>query len=72
MKTIVGLILLILASRPAILAQMIFPGDGSTEPGFVPPIVGKPPPPPPAHISSAESYIPYPGPPVTPQARSEK
>jgi len=72
MKTIVGLILLILASGPAILAQMIFPGDGSTEPGFVPPFVGKPPPPPPAHISSAESYVPYPGPPVTPQARSEK
>jgi hypothetical protein len=72
MKTIVGLILLILASGPAILAQMIFPGDGSTEPGFVPPIVGKPPPPPPAHISSGESYVPYPGPPVTPQARSEK
>lgn len=53
-------------------AQMLFPGDGSDEPGFVPPKVGPPPPPPPAHIASGETTIPYPGPPVTPQARSEK
>lgn len=54
------------------LAYILFPGDGSDEPGFVPPQMGKPPPPPPAHVASGESYIPYPGPPVTPQARSEK
>ncbi|MCX7819422.1 MAG: DUF4159 domain-containing protein [Kiritimatiellae bacterium] len=53
-------------------AQMLFPGDGSDEPGFVPPVVGDLPPPPPARMSSGESYIPYPPPPVVPQARSEK
>ncbi len=53
--------------------QMIFEGDGSNEPGFVPPPVKpKQPPPPPAQIASGESFIPYPGPPVVPQARSEK
>ncbi len=52
--------------------EMLFPGDGSDEPGFVPPIVGPPPPPPPAHVASGETTIPYPGPPVVPQARSEK
>ena len=52
---------------------MIFEGDGSDEPGFVaPPEKPKAPPPPPANIASGESLIPYPGPPVTPQARSEK
>ncbi len=51
---------------------VLFPGDGSDEPGFVPPIQGPPPPPPPAQVASGESTIPYPGPPVTPQARSEK
>lgn len=51
---------------------MLFDGDGSDEPGFVAPKVGAPPPPPPAHMSSGESYIPYPGPPAAPQARSEK
>ncbi len=53
-------------------AFVLFQGDGSDEPGFVAPTVGKPPPPPPAHMASAETYIPYPGPPVVPQARSEK
>lgn len=51
---------------------VLFEGDGSDEPGFVAPQVGAPPPPPPAHISSGETYIPYPGPPAAPQARSEK
>ena len=51
---------------------MLFPGDGSDEAGFVAPKVGAPPPPPPAHMSSGESYIPYPGPPAAPQSRSEK
>jgi hypothetical protein len=53
-------------------AYMLFDGDGSEEAGFVAPLVGPPPPPPPAHMSSGESYIPYPGPPAAPQARSEK
>ncbi|MBS3091484.1 DUF4159 domain-containing protein [Candidatus Pacearchaeota archaeon] len=47
-------------------------GDGSDEPGFVPPPTTILPPPPSAQISSAETTVPYPGPPVTPQARSEK
>ena len=45
-------------------AYILFPGDGSDEPGFVPPVVGQPPPPPPARMSSGEAYIPYPPPPV--------
>lgn len=53
-------------------AFVLFEGDGSDEPGFVAPKIGAPPPPPPAHISSGETYIPYPGPPAAPQARSEK
>lgn len=54
-------------------AGMIFDGDGSDEPGFIPP-PQKPrhPPPPPAAIAGGETFIPYPGPPVTPQSRSEK
>ncbi len=44
-------------------AYMLFQGDGSNEPGFVPPVVGEPPPPPPARMSSGEAYIPYPPPP---------
>lgn len=59
-------------AAPLGVAQMLFPGDGSDEPGFVPPVVGQPPPPPPARMSSGEAYIPYPPPPVVPQARSEK
>jgi len=51
---------------------MIFDGDGSDEPGFVPPPHKKSPPAPPANMAGGETYIPYPGPPVTPLARSEK
>ncbi|MCX7916053.1 MAG: hypothetical protein N3A53_07100, partial [Verrucomicrobiae bacterium] len=48
---------------------ILFEGDGSDEPGFVPPPTSpKQPPPPPAHIASGESFIPYPPPPVVPQA----
>ena len=61
-----------LAWAAATYGFVLFQGDGSDEPGFVAPQVGAPPPPPPAHMSSGESFIPYPGPPVTPQARSEK
>lgn len=54
-------------------AGIIFAGDGSDEPGFVAPPPRPPqPPPPPANMSGGESYVPYPGPPVTPQSRSEK
>ncbi len=42
------------------------------EPGFIPPPPRNAPPPPPSHIASAETYIPYPGPPAAPMARSEK
>jgi hypothetical protein len=52
---------------------MIFNGDGSDEPGFIPPPQKpKNPPPPPANMAGGETFIPYPGPPVTPQSRSEK
>jgi len=54
-------------------AQKVFSGDGSDEPGFVPPPAQVlMPPPPPARMSSGESFVPYPPPPVVPQARSEK
>ena len=50
----------------------IFPGDGSDEPGFVPPPAQPQLPPPPARtVASAETFIPYPPPPVAPMARSE-
>ena len=55
-----------------VIGGVLFDGDGSNEPGFVKPIEGAPPPPPPAHAASAETVIPYPGPPAVPQARSEK
>lgn len=68
--------LVLLASGLIVAAThgyILFEGDGSDEPGFVPPPMSpKQPPPPPAHIASGESFIPYPGPPVVPQARSEK
>ena len=69
----IGLMAALLLALNVITSQgaMLFDGDGSDEPGFVAPHVG-PAPPPPAQISSGESLIPYPGPPVTPQARSEK
>lgn len=47
-------------------------GDGSDEPGFIAPRMRTLPPPPPANIASAETFIPYPGPPAAPMARSEK
>lgn len=54
-------------------SQTLFNGDGSNEPGFVPPPAQVSlPPPPPARMSSGESFVPYPPPPVVPQARSEK
>ncbi|MEI7437975.1 MAG: DUF4159 domain-containing protein, partial [bacterium] len=54
-------------------AGIIFNGDGSDESGFVPPPQKpKNPPPPPANMSGGETFIPYPGPPITPQSRSEK
>lgn len=50
----------------------IFPGDGSDDPGFVPPPRKiKLPPPPPRTVSSAETTIPFPPPPVAPLARTE-
>ena len=52
-------------------AYVLFKGDGSDEPGFVHPQMGAPPPPPPSHIASAETYIPYPGPPAAPAVDSE-
>lgn len=48
-------------------------GGGEAEAGFVPPPKKdiKPPPPPPKNIASAETWIPFPGPPIVPQSRSE-
>jgi hypothetical protein len=46
--------------------------SAQNEPGYVPPPPMNAPPPPPSHIASAETYIPYPGPPAAPMARSEK
>lgn len=54
-------------------AAILGPGDGSDEPGFVPPPANAvKPPAPPATISSGETLIPYPGPPAFPQSRTEK
>lgn len=59
--------------RPLAHAGIIFDGDGSDEPGFVAPPEAPPKPaPPPANMAGGESFIPYPGPPVMPQSRSEK
>ena len=64
---------LLVGMAAAAYAQQIFPGDGSDEPGFVPPPgSNKKPPPPPKTISSAETFIPFPGPPAQPMARSEE
>src|ERR1041385_1892718 len=41
----VGLAAGILVSLATLRAEMLFPGDGSNEPGFVAPIQGPPPPP---------------------------
>ena len=68
-------LLIFTAAAIALAAQgsILGPGDGSDEPGFVPPPAeAMRPPAPPAHISSAETLIPYPGPPVFPQSRTEK
>ena len=63
----------LLPQAPAWAKGVIFDGDGSDEPGFVPlPVKKHAPPPPPANVASGESYIPYPGPPATPLRRSEK
>ena len=55
-----------------LLAVQLFPGDGSDEPGFVPPPARKEMPPPPANMSGGETLIPYPPPPATPMSRTEK
>lgn len=52
--------------------QHLFKGDGSDEPGFVPPPVRKEMPPPPANMAGGETLIPYPPPPAAPMSRSEK
>ena len=66
-----SLLLLAPPARPA-SEHAIFPGDGSDEPGFVPPPAQAQLPPPPARtVASAETFIPYPPPPVAPMARSE-
>lgn len=64
--------LLMLALPGLVFGGMLFPGDGSNEPGFVPP-PARPalPPPPPANISSGEAAIGGGGG-VVPQSRSEK
>lgn len=52
--------------------QHLFKGDGSDEAGFVPPPVRKEIPPAPANMAGGETLIPYPPPPATPAARTEK
>lgn len=74
MKTILPAIVLAvgLAAGVAANEHSIFPGDGSDQPGFVPPPAQpRLPPPPPRSISSAETTIPAPPPPVVPMARTE-
>jgi len=67
-----GCVLLVLAACARGGDYTIFPGDGSDEPGFVPPPRKiKLPPPPPRTVSSAETTIPFPPPPVAPLARTE-
>ncbi|MDP2989647.1 MAG: DUF4159 domain-containing protein, partial [Kiritimatiellota bacterium] len=72
LSVLVSLVYGLWLSVAPLQAQTIFAGDGSDEPGFVAPIRANAPPPPPANMASAETFIPYPGPPATPQARSEK
>jgi pimeloyl-ACP methyl ester carboxylesterase len=72
-KTAFLSILLTAALSMAGFGAILGPGDGSDEPGFVsPPADALQPPAPPAHISSAETLVPYPGPPDFPQSRTEK
>lgn len=55
------------------LASILYAGDGSNEPGYVPaPTDSRQIAPPPANMSGGETFIPYPGPPATPMSRSEK
>lgn len=69
---ILTVLVLCLAGAPSSNAWDIFEGDGSDEPGFVaPPVKAKLPPRPPRTVSSAETFIPFPGPPVQAMARSE-
>jgi hypothetical protein len=69
---IAACILLVLAAVAPGGEYTIFPGDGSDDPGFVPPPRKiKLPPPPPRTVSSAETTIPFPPPPVAPLARTE-
>jgi len=74
MKKLLFLAVVLAASLPISgHGAILGPGDGSDEPGFVaPPADAMAPPAPPAHIASAETMIPYPGPPVFPQSRTEK
>lgn len=73
LRCLLSLLLVAALAGPAARAGMLFDGDGSDEKGFVPPPQKpKAPPAPPANIASGETYIPYPGPPVTPMRRSEK
>ena len=71
--TLIRGILAVAALAIPLHAEILGPGDGSNEPGFVsPPPDALKPPPPPAHIASAETFIPYPGPPAPSVARTEK
>ena len=74
MKTI-GLVFITLMSTSVLATggeYTIFKGDGSDEPGFVPPPRKMKLPPPPARsVSSTETTIPFPPPPVAPVARTE-
>lgn len=55
------------------LASILYAGDGSDVPGFVPPPKdSKQLPPPPANMSGGETFVPFPPPPATPMSRSEK
>ncbi len=69
-----------LAMTVLLSAALLFPsltraqahGGGQNESGFVPPPVKpSPPPPPPKNIASAETWVPFPGPPIVPQSRAE-
>jgi hypothetical protein len=71
-SALVSILLAAAFSLPGYSA-ILGPGDGSDEPGFVaPPADAMQPPAPPAHISSAETQVPYPPPPDYPQSRTEK
>jgi len=69
---LMGWLLLASAASAVCGPYTIFNGDGSDEPGFVPP-PREPvlPSPPPRSVSSAETTIPFPPPPVVPLSRTE-